>query len=70
MWLAYDENRKSAPEDQVNVVLYEMIAKDVGIRGGDIFTITYPIVATVILKNSSVCSHVSYISNILNHFPC
>lgn len=58
LWLDMDENRKQVPEDQLNIVLHEMIVKDIGIRGGNIFTITYPIVATV---RCLICfNHTSY----------
>ncbi len=55
IWLSIDENRKVVPIDQVNIILHEMVAKDVGIRGGDIFTITYPIVATVSKETIHQC---------------
>ncbi|CAL8072528.1 unnamed protein product [Orchesella dallaii] len=47
-WLADDENRKTVPSDQMEIVLHEMLAKDIGIRGNNIFTLTYSIAATFI----------------------
>lgn len=65
-WLKIDTNRKTVPIDQLNIILHEMTAKDIGIRGGDIFTITYTIVATV-SKNYQFVTHVDkYILKSLN----
>ncbi len=45
--MLYDGNRFKVPSEEMNLVLHEMLAKDVGIRGANVFTITYPILAAV-----------------------
>ncbi|CAL8072522.1 unnamed protein product [Orchesella dallaii] len=45
LWFYRGENRKTVPSDELNLVLHEMIAKDIGIRGSNIFTITYSFLA-------------------------
>lgn len=52
LWLAKDENRRNVPKDHLNIILGQLAAKDVGIRGSNIFTITYPLLWSVILKIS------------------
>ncbi|CAL8072524.1 unnamed protein product [Orchesella dallaii] len=45
LWFYRGENRKTVPSDEFNLILHEMIAKDIGIRGSNIFTITYSFLA-------------------------
>lgn len=42
-WLMVDGNRHGIPMDQLNVVTQELQHRVVGIRGSNIFTITYPV---------------------------
>lgn len=46
-WLAEDVNRRQVSLDELQIVLQELQSKEVGIRGGDKFTISYSLVATV-----------------------
>lgn len=46
-WLADDENRKNVPVDEIQIVLHEAAEKDIGIRGNNVFTITYSSVFSV-----------------------
>lgn len=47
-WLSVDENRRDVPLDELQLVLQELALKDdVGIRGSNVFTITYSLVANV-----------------------
>ncbi len=47
-WLSEDENRKDVPLDELQLVLQELALKDdVGIRGSNVFTIKYSLVANV-----------------------
>lgn len=46
-WLADDENRKNVPIDEMQIVLHETAEKVIGIRGNNVFTITYSSVFTV-----------------------
>ncbi len=39
-WLVKINNMENVPTYQSNLVLHEMISKDIGIRGSDFFTIT------------------------------
>ncbi|CAL8110853.1 unnamed protein product [Orchesella dallaii] len=43
-WLSNDENRRNVPLDELNVVLHELQTTVIGIRGSNIFTITYSLV--------------------------
>lgn len=52
-WLMVDENRHGIPMDQLNVVTQELQHRVVGMRGSNIFTITYPVlwhVSTLLLN--------------------
>lgn len=40
-WLTKSVHGKSAPVDEVNLVLYDLATNDIGIKGCDMFTITY-----------------------------
>ncbi len=46
-WLSDDKNRRSVPTDEWQIVLKELVCKDVGVKGSNVFTITYPVVASV-----------------------
>lgn len=47
-WLSVDENRRDVPLDELQLVLQELALKDdVGIRGSNVFTITYSLVVNV-----------------------
>ncbi|ODM93117.1 hypothetical protein Ocin01_13561 [Orchesella cincta] len=48
IWLSKDENRKTVPLDQLNVVLNEINTATVGIRGNNMFTITYSLLWSVV----------------------
>ncbi|CAL8072518.1 unnamed protein product [Orchesella dallaii] len=48
LWLKKGDNAKKVPSDELNLVLHEIIAKDIGIRGSDIFTLTYDVVAAIL----------------------
>ncbi|CAL8072516.1 unnamed protein product [Orchesella dallaii] len=47
-WLANDENRKKVPYDEMQIVLYDLLTNEVGIRGSNVFTITYSLVANIL----------------------
>lgn len=51
-WLAKDENRENVPLDQLEIVMGELRNRDVGIRGSNIFTITYPLLWNVSFQKS------------------
>ncbi len=40
-WLSHDVNRKEIPMDQMNIILSELHERVIGIRGSNVFTITY-----------------------------
>jgi len=46
-WLTNDKNRKTVPFDEMQIVLHEQLCNTVGIRGSNVFTITYSVVANV-----------------------
>ncbi len=46
-WISFGDNRKRVPVDEFSIVLHEMLAKDIGIRGSNVFTITYSLLAVV-----------------------
>ncbi len=47
MWLQQAENRKTVPSDELKAVKDELQRNAVGIRGSDIFTITYSVMWNV-----------------------
>ncbi len=46
-WVVEDGNRLMTPTHDLDLVLHEMLAKDIGVRGSTVFTITYPLFASV-----------------------
>lgn len=46
-WLSQDENRRTVPDDQLNIVLHEFQWQTVGIQGGRIFTFTFSLLWNV-----------------------
>lgn len=46
-WLVKKHNIDSVPVSEAYLVLHEIITKDIGIRGNNTFTITFPFVAGV-----------------------
>ncbi len=46
-WLFTNDNFKSVPFDEAQTVLHGVQASDIGIRGSDIFTITYQLLGGV-----------------------
>lgn len=50
LWLTRNNNAKNVPSDEVSLVLHEMVIKDIGIRGSDLFTITFSLVAKVTFR--------------------
>lgn len=46
-WLAIDENRRGAPTDELTHVKEEIWNNQVGIRGANLFTITYTVIWNV-----------------------
>lgn len=56
MWLMKSVHGKSAPVSEVNLVLYDLLTNDIGIKGCDMFTITYGFLGGVIcLFGSNLC---------------
>lgn len=47
LWISWNKNRYKVPVEDMNLVLHEMIAKDIGLRGSNVFTVTYPFLAAV-----------------------
>lgn len=50
IWLADDGNRRTVPLDELQIVLGEIQANDVGIKISKVFTITYSLIANVSLS--------------------
>lgn len=46
-WIMHDENRWQLAEKDMTLILHEMLAKNVGLKGSNVFTKTYPFVASV-----------------------
>lgn len=47
VWFADNRNKKDVPDNEMIIVLHEMLAKDIGIQGSKIFSISFSFVATV-----------------------
>lgn len=46
-WVLNNDNRRATPTHDLDLVLHEMLVNDIGMRGGNVFTITYPLFASV-----------------------
>lgn len=51
-WLSIDENRKSVPDNELNIILHEIQWNTIAIRGGRAFTYTYTLLWNVIQENT------------------
>lgn len=50
-WLSHDVNRKDIPMDQLNIILSELHERVIGIRGSNVFTVTYCVLWNVHMLN-------------------
>lgn len=46
-WLSLEENHKEIPPNQFNSILNELDSARVSVKGGEVFSVTYSLVANV-----------------------